>query len=86
MMPTSSRSRADRSFIPNIEPRDILAPIATLCGLLTAALGILSGAGLEKGLFHVLVNIIVLMILLFVITAVLTTLATWTRRTTSQAI
>ena len=65
---------------PVIQPRDVLAPIATLIGLLTATLGLLVGAALEASLFRIIVNIIVVVILAFVATSVLAIVATWSRR------
>lgn len=59
-----------------MEPRDVLAPIATLMGLLAAALSFLAGARLSVELFQVLVDVIVVILLVFVVAAVLTTVAT----------
>ncbi|MGA8905179.1 MAG: hypothetical protein WB661_09255 [Candidatus Bathyarchaeia archaeon] len=72
---------SERQLIPDMQPRDVLAPIATLLGLLAAALSFLAGAKLSVDLFQVLVDVIVVILLVFVVAAVLTTVAALSRST-----
>jgi len=73
-------SAQDHSMIPNMEPRDILQPVATLIGLLATALGVMTGAALEANLFRILINIIVIIIVVFIVVALFTTAAMFSRK------